>query len=381
MAKPIPEIAPAELAARLDRGEPLQVVDVRAPDRVERGHIELGGAIAFHNVPNSRLLGQSSPYDMGLDPSRPIAVVCGHGNSSRTAAAHLRALGLEAYSVRGGMAAWETVYVPRALAPTASLDRVVQLDRVGKGALSYVLVSDGEAVVVDPGRHVEPYEATLADAELVAVVDTHMHADYLSGARAIAARWGVPYYVHPQDAESPYDGTPGRLTFTPLQEATTIAFGRATLRAMHTPGHTLGSVTLLSQDGLALSGDFVFVQSLGRPDLGGQAAEWSRLLWQSIERARREWPADVLVLPAHYASELERRPDRTIAARWDAISSTNSGLAARDEASFLRWVTDQARTPPEVYRTIKLGNLGLATLSDDDAETLESGPNLCAVGR
>jgi glyoxylase-like metal-dependent hydrolase (beta-lactamase superfamily II) len=381
MAKPIPEIAADDLASRLDRGETLQILDVRAPDRVQRGRIELGPKLDFHNVPNSQLLGRSSPDTLGLDPQRPVAVVCGHGNSSRIATAHLRALGLDAYSLHGGMAAWETVYVPRPVAPTPSLDRVIQLDRVGKGALSYVLVSEGKAVVVDPGRHAEPYAAALADATVVAVIDTHMHADYLSGARMLSERWNVPYFVHPADAESPYDGTPGRIRYVPLPEGTTIRFGRAALRAMHTPGHTLGSVTLLSDDGLALTGDFVFVESLGRPDLGGQAAEWSRLLWQSVERARREWPADALVLPAHYAGESERRAGRVVAGRWDVIARANPGLAARDEAAFLLWVADNARTPPEIYRTIKLGNLGLVTISDADAEALESGPNVCAVGR
>src|SRR5438309_806556 len=153
-------------------------------------------------------------------------------------------------------------------------ERVQQLDRVGKGALSYVLVSDGDAVLVDPARHLERYDELLTalGATPAAVVDTHMHADYLSGARAAAARWQVPYFLHPDDAGSPYDGTPGRLAYQPLSEGDTIAFGRATLRAQHVPGHTLGSVALIADDALALTGDFLFVQSVGRPDLGGQGA-------------------------------------------------------------------------------------------------------------
>src|SRR3989449_11539491 len=78
------------------------------------------------------------------------------------------------------------------LFPYTTLFRsVLQLDRVGKGALSYVLVSDGDAVVVDPGRHLDRYDALLAelDATPAAVIDTHIHADYLSGARAAAVRW------------------------------------------------------------------------------------------------------------------------------------------------------------------------------------------------
>jgi len=377
----LPQIAPEELAERLDRGEPLQVLDIRAPERVERGHVMLGPALDFHAHPNSQLLALPDVRELRLDTARPIAVVCGHGNSSKKATAFLRERGYEAYSVIGGMAAWETVYVARHLSPTPSLSHVVQLDRVGKGALSYILVSDGDAVVVDPGRHLERYDALLTTlrATPAAVVDTHIHADYLSGARAAAARWQVPYFLHPDDAVSPYDQTPGKLTYHALGDGDTIAFGHATLRATHVPGHTLGSIALLGDDGLALTGDFLFVKSVGRPDLAGQSESWAKLLWHSLERARQSWPGDLLVLPAHYAGEDERRADRAVAARFDVINATNTAAAIQDERVFLKWIADHATPFPDAYRMIKESNLGLLQLSDADAEVVESGPNQCAI--
>jgi glyoxylase-like metal-dependent hydrolase (beta-lactamase superfamily II) len=377
----LPQIPPAELAERLDRGEPLQVLDVRAADKVAAGHVAFGPALAFRAMPNSKIFTLPSLDPLGLDPARPVAVICGHGNSSKQTAAFLRERGYQASSVAGGMAAWETVYVARRLAPTPSLEHVVQLDRVGKGALSYLLVSENDAVLVDPGRQLDRYGAVLDElgAALAAVVDTHVHADYVSGARAAAQRWQVPYFLHPDDALSPYDGAPGRLAFQALADGDTIAFGRATLRAVHVPGHTLGSVALLSDDGLVLTGDFLFVQSVGRPDLGGQAVGWAKLLWGSLERVRREWPGDLVVLPAHYATEIERRADRAVAARFDVISATNVAAAMQDEPLFLQWIADHQATPPATYRTIKLANLGLVDVSDADAEVLESGPNQCAV--
>jgi len=378
----LPQIPPQELAERLDRGEALQVLDVRAPDKVERGHIVLGSELDFHAHPNSKLFALPDLGALNLDTARPIAVVCGHGNSSKQATALLRERGYEAYSVIGGMAAWETVYVARALSPTPSLSHVVQLDRVGKGALSYVLVSDGDAVVVDPGRHLERYDVLLKElgATPAAVVDTHIHADYVSGARAAAARWQVPYFLHPDDAVSPYDQTPGKLTYQALSDGDTIAFGRATLRAAHVPGHTLGSVALMADDGLALTGDFLFVKSVGRPDLAGQTESWANLLWHSLERARQSWPGDLQVLPAHYASESERRADRAIAARFDVISATNAAAAIQDQRQFLQWVKDHTTNFPDAYRTIKEANLGLVSLTEPDIDVLESGPNQCAVG-
>ena len=370
-----------ELAERLDRGEPLQVLDVRAPDKLARNRIVFGPELEFHALPNSKILALADNRDLQLDASRPVAVICGHGNSSKQTTAFLRERGYEAYSVAGGMAAWEAVYVARRLSPTPSLSHVVQLDRVGKGALSYVLVSDGDAVVVDPGRHIERYDALLTElrATPAAVVDTHLHADYLSGARAAAARWQVPYFLHPDDAVSPYDGTPGRLAYQPLRDGDTIAFGHGTLRIAHMPGHTLGSIALIADEGLVLTGDFLFVQSVGRPDLAGQTESWAKLLWQSLERARQSWAGDLLVLPAHYASESERRADRAIAARFDVIAATNVAAAIQDERTFLQWINEHTTAFPDAYRTIKEVNLGLADLSDAEAEMLESGPNQCAV--
>ncbi len=375
------QITADEVAQRLDRGESLQVLDVRAPDRVARNRVAFGTELQFHALPNSKILALLDARDLQLDAARPVAVICGHGNSSKQTTAFLRERGYEAYSVTGGMAAWEAVYVARRLSPTPSLSHVVQLDRVGKGALSYVFVSDGDAVVVDPGRHVARYDALLAElrATPAAVVDTHLHADYLSGARAAAARWQVPYFLHPDDAVSPYDGTPGRVAYQPLHDGDTIAFGRGTLRVAHVPGHTLGSIALIADEGLVLTGDFLFVRSVGRPDLAGQTESWAKLLWHSLERARQSWPGDLLVMPAHYASELERRADRAIAARFDVISATNAAAAIQDERAFLRWITEHTTSFPDAYRTIKESNLGLAELSDSEAEQLESGPNQCAV--
>ena len=112
----------------------------------------------------------------------------------------------------------------------------------------------------------------------------------------------------------------------------------------------------------------------------GQSVSWAKLLWQSLERVRQTWPGDLLVLPAHYASEGERRADRAIAARFDVILATNPVAAIQDERQFLQWIGDHATTFPDAYKTIKEANLGLVDVSDLDAELLESGPNQCAVG-
>jgi len=376
------QITPEELARQLDRGDRVQVLDIRAAEKVAAGHVGFGAGLDFHALPGSHIYKLPSLDSVGLEAQLPVAVICGHGNSSQPMTQYLRERGVQAYSVTGGMAAWEAVYVPRALTPTATLSHVIQVDRIGKGALSYILVSDRKALVVDPGRHTERYTSLLAelDAQPVGVVDTHVHADYLSGAVDLAANWGVPYYLHAQDAASPFDGTPARLEYQAMQDGQEIRWGHASLVVRHTPGHTLGSVTMVVDDELALTGDFVFLNSIGRPDLGGQAREWGETLWRSLEQARSQWTGDLLILPAHYAGEQERRADRVVAGRFDAIAATNPALQIMSRSQFIAWLENHAATAPEVYRTLKLANLGLVRLSAAEAEIAESGANQCAVG-
>src|SRR5881396_3649177 len=217
----VPQISPEQLAQSLERGDRVQLLDIRAAERVAQGAVRFGSTLDFRALPASQMYELRDLEPLRLDPRHPVAVICGHGNSSKRATSFLRAKGFEAYSMTGGMAAWETVYLPRFLTPTPSLQHVVQLDRVGKGALSYVLVSEGDAVVVDPGRHLERYDELLQELEATpaAVVDTHMHADYLSGARAAAALWRVPYFLHPDDARSRSTGPGGGSPIHPAREA------------------------------------------------------------------------------------------------------------------------------------------------------------------
>ena len=170
----VPQLAPDDLARRLDRGEPLQVLDVRAPERLTAGRVTLGARLAFKNLKGSTLYAMPTLDGLGLDPGAPIAVICGHGNSSQRATRFLVDHGVTAFSVTGGMAAWEQVLMPRTLPAPTGMSHLIQIDRVGKGALSYVLGSDGEGVLIDPSRHLEQYEVIFRDANLTprAVIDT-----------------------------------------------------------------------------------------------------------------------------------------------------------------------------------------------------------------
>ncbi|HEY7728749.1 MAG TPA: MBL fold metallo-hydrolase, partial [Candidatus Eisenbacteria bacterium] len=308
-AREAPEITPLELLHRLESGEPIQVLDVRAPAALADGFIDhLLPPGRFWNIPGSQIIGRRAFGEDFVLRDVPVAVVCYHGNDSRVVAYYLGRLGYAAASVSGGMVGWMRAVVPRELPAPAGFDRLVQFDRVAKGALGYLLASGSEGLIVDPPRDAAAYLAAAegAGVRIVGVADTHIHADYVSGAPGLAEDLGVPYYLHSADAVSPFDGRSGRIRHAPIEEGAILRVGRGEIRIEHTPGHTEGSVTYRVGDDVALTGDFLFVGSVGRPDLGGKSDAWTPVLWRSIERAKREWPAGMRIHPAHYAGADER---------------------------------------------------------------------------
>ena len=383
----VAEIAAFDLAMRLESGETIRVLDVRAPERLAAGRVDPVPADRFHNVRGSQFVQLADPASaIGLDPADPVVVVCGHGNDSRVIAALLGQRGYEAWSLRGGVTAWMRMVIPRELDPPAGFDRLVQFDRIGKGALGYLLLAGGEALAIDPPRDWAPWAeaAAASGARVVGIADTHVHADYISGAPAMSRELGAPYYLHPADNVWPYDETPGRLEFEALADGTEISVGGRSVVAWHTPGHTEGSTTLLAGDprdaAAALTGDFLFVDSIGRPDLAGRMDAWVGDLWRSLERARGQWGPGVRLLPAHYSGEGERNADRTVDREFGEARAGNSTLQIAEEGVFRTWIESRVTTPPEAYPHIKAINVGLAEVTPQQADVLEAGKNECAVG-
>jgi glyoxylase-like metal-dependent hydrolase (beta-lactamase superfamily II) len=377
-----PEITPQGLVRAVESQDELYVLDVRAPFRLANGLIDIVPPQQFLNIKGSDLLALEDPTSAGLPRHAPLAVVCGHGGDSRVIAAHLNAMGFRAASLRGGMNAWMSVTIPRELEPPPVLDRFVQFDRVGKGALGYLLISDGEALIVDPPRLASEFLELIRheNAKVIGVADTHAHADYISGGPALARALNVPYYLHPKDAVSPYDGCQGAIDFETVEEEEEIPVGRLQLRVVHTPGHTEGSVSYLIPGYAALTGDFLFVASVGRPDLGGKTEEWTEVLWESLERIRREWPPEIAIYPAHYATNSERNEDQSVGATLGELCSSNGPLGMKDRAQFARWVRSKAGSFPDAYRRIKGINLGFERPDEAQMDELEAGRNQCALG-
>ena len=206
--------------------------------------------------------------------------------------------------------------------------------------------------MVDPQRDIERFDEALAEtgARLVAVVETHIHNDYVTGGRILADRHGATYYL-PADSEATFE-------HEPLSEGDHVAVGGWRLDAIATPGHTPNhtSYSVLSPAGEAVavfSGGSMLVGAVGRCDLlGPELAEGlARQQYRSVRRLAAEWPAATSVQPTHGAGSF-----CSVTPVGDETTSTiererlhNPALTAPDEATFVREQLDGATLFPAYY--------------------------------
>lgn len=183
-------ITAKELQQKLDHGENIFILDVRNEDEYNEWKIE-GKNVESANIPYFDFLEeeQVDQHAASLPKDREMVIVCAKGGSSDFIADLMRERGFEAYSLEGGMLDWSQLYT----AKTAYVDedvKLIQINRLAKGCLSYMLISEGKAAVIDPGRHVEEYEriAERENAVIEHVLDTHLHADHISGGQELAKK-------------------------------------------------------------------------------------------------------------------------------------------------------------------------------------------------
>lgn len=227
----------------------------------------------------------------------------------------------------------------------------------------------GEAIIIDPERDVEKY-INAAEAEglrIVAAAETHIHADFLSGARELAERVGAHLYLSDEGDENwKYTYAP-QYSHTLLKDGDTFMVGNINFEVMHTPGHTPEHISFLLTDTAAASkpmgiftGDFVFVGAVGRPDLlekaagiEGTAEAGARQMFRSLQRFK-QLPDYLQVWPAHGAGSacgkgLGAVPSSTVG--YEKLF--NPGLRYEDEEAFVRWLLTDQPEPPAYFAMMK----------------------------
>jgi glyoxylase-like metal-dependent hydrolase (beta-lactamase superfamily II) len=224
------------------------------------------------------------------------------------------------------------------------------------------------------------------ESTLEAVIDTHAHADHISGGPALAAAYGVPYYLHPYDAIHPVDMLSIQVPYAMLAEGQQFKLGDLTVEILHMPGHTLGQVNVLIQDegsaSYLLTGDMVFLNGFGRPDMGGHSDSWAQLAYKTLfTKFKKQISPDTLILPGHYADFAEANGDGLFVKTMTELWQLNSCLHFDSEASFREYAACYATQSPTHYIDIKRVDMGLRQLSEAQLSELELGKNACALTR
>jgi glyoxylase-like metal-dependent hydrolase (beta-lactamase superfamily II)/rhodanese-related sulfurtransferase len=381
----VQEYTTKDLYEALLNRTPLYVLDVRSPGMFKQNSIE-GPAITVRNMPHYTFFEDEAAAMAGLPDDREILVVCAKGIVSQRVSETLATHGFNISVLNDGMQGWSEYYDVRDVVST-SAGRVVQVARPARGDLSYVVVSDGDAMVIDPLRHMEHYQQVVAeaDATLTRIIDTHAHADHISGGPSLAAYTGVPYYLHPYDAIHPIDMLPATMAYEPLSGGQTFRVGQFDVAIIWFPGHTLGQVNVLvtAPGGASylFTGDGLFLHSFGRPDLGGKGETWTQMLHKSLfERLPRAINNETLIMPAHFARLDEGGSDGRFVAPYRQVREQNEGLDPRQLEAFKAYVLDNLPEFPSQYVEIKRINLGLVTPDEETMSELETGKNACALG-
>jgi glyoxylase-like metal-dependent hydrolase (beta-lactamase superfamily II)/rhodanese-related sulfurtransferase len=380
---PVPTVDVSELIPRLDRGDDVVILDVRNDEEFKDWKLEALRPIETVHVPYFDFIEDAEASMARVPRDHEIIVLCAQGGSSEMIVDMLQEAGVPSKNVKGGMVSYGESLFPLKV-PLAASDagrfEIWQINRRGKGCLSYTITSGGEAVVVDATRNVGWYEqfAREIDVRIVRVLDTHIHADHISGGPALAARLGAPYSVNAgPDFEL-------RQRVAPLTDGQILRIGGAEgvtieVRIIRTPGHTPGSTSYLIGGAYLLTGDTIFVTSVGRPDLGGHVVEWGQMLFDTLRRKMASLPDEIVVLPAHYAGVQEMRDDGLVIGRLGHLRESVPELQIMSEDEFVEAVRAAVKDPPPAYAEIIKVNLGLQDAAAEKLTEWELGKNQCAA--
>ncbi|MFQ3319356.1 MAG: glyoxylase-like metal-dependent hydrolase (beta-lactamase superfamily II) [Natronomonas sp.] len=368
-------VAAAEIARRIaeQTAEDLFILDVRNEDDYEEWQIPGSTNLPIYDELLKHDFSTLADRLDELPEDQEIAVICVAGVTSARAAEFLQKEGFDAKSIENGMNGWGRVHRQYEI---DGIDGIVQIVRPGTGCVSYLVHDGDEAIVVDPTQYIDQYlgAADGRGLDIVGVADTHAHADHISGARRLAGELDTPYYLHKEDS--------GALDeVSELVDGDVIPVGERELDIRYTPGHTPGSVSFEFGDAL-ISGDALFLRSVGRPDLedSSEAAvrEASHQLFDSLDRLI-DRDDETVVLPGHFSDEVVRPLATDLGElKEESTNELLSYVEDGDEETFVETIVETLADEPANYNEIKQINWGKEQ-PGDDAEALELGPNNCAA--
>ncbi len=247
----------------------------------------------------------------------------------------------------------------------------IQIEQFFLGCLahaSYMVVSEGIAAVIDPQRDVDIYieAAKEKNLKIEHIIETHLHADFVSGHHELAERTGARIYLG-EDAHATFP-------HTAIKDGDTLQFGNARFDFLHTPGHTIEGICAVLTDlaspaapRAVFTGDTLFVGDVGRPDLSADHTpqQLAALLYQSLHEKLLKLPDDTEIFPAHGAGSLcGRQMGSERSSTIGKQRRTNYALLARTQDEFIHLLTDSLPPRPEYFgRDVELNRTGASAIN------------------
>jgi glyoxylase-like metal-dependent hydrolase (beta-lactamase superfamily II)/rhodanese-related sulfurtransferase len=354
------------------------LLDVRNDEEFGRFKVEGPHPPLMINVPYVEFVEKEEESAAKVPASKPIRIVCAKEGSAKFVGEILVSQGWQdvAY-LQGGIKTWGNMLAPRLVAEKDGY-RLFQFIRPGKAACSYGLLFKKEMAVFDPSRNVGFYEQFAEDhgCRLVKSFETHLQADYISGSQELSKRTGAAIVGH----ESDFQNAVYNYTRVKAGDVFRLSSGGPEILAVHMPGHTPGSTSYLIDRSYLISGDAIFIMSIGRPDLGGKAVEWARLLFSTIKTQIASLSDSIIVLPGHFMDWSEMNAKGLFADSLGTVRKRNADIyGIGDEENFIKFIKGNMRPQPEVYAKIRQVNAGLAMVDDEEQEIMDLGKNECAA--
>ena len=380
---PVDTVAPEALRDRIDNDEDVFVLDARMSSEYEEWHIE-GETVESVNVPYFEFLDEEIAEEAleQIPADRTVTVVCAKGGASEYVAGRLVERGYDVEHLEEGMNGWATIYDAVEVTGYEGRGTLLQYQRPSSGCLGYLLYDGDEAAVIDPLRaFADRYLEDAADlgVDLVYALDTHIHADHISGVRDLGAE-GVEGVIPVAAVDRGVTYADG---LTTAADGDAFTVGDATIEVVHTPGHTTGMTSYLVDDSFLATGDGLFVESVARPDLeeGDEGApDAARQLYETIQERLLPLPEETLVGGAHFSDAAEPAADGTYTAPLGDLVEEMDALTM-DEDEFVDLILSDMPPRPANYEEIIATNLGQESVDDEEAFTLELGPNNCAASQ
>ncbi|MCL9818025.1 MBL fold metallo-hydrolase [Natronocalculus amylovorans] len=380
---PVESVTAEDLKTAIDAGEAVTLLDVRMESEYEKWKID-GPTVETINVPYFNFLDEEVDNETleAIPEDKSLLVLCAKGGASKYVAGKLKEQGYEAESLDEGMNGWARIYEAVEVKNYDGPGTLLQYQRPSSGCLGYMVYDDGEAAVVDPLRaFTDRYldDAAELGVELTYAFDTHIHADHISGLRALTAE-GVEGVISKAAVDR---GVTYADEMTLTEDGDEFTVGDVSIETVFTPGHTTGMTSYLIGDSLLATGDGLFIESVARPDLeegDDGAPEAARMLYESLQNKVLSLPDETLIGGAHYSDAAKPAADGTYTAPLSELVESMEALRM-DEDAFVELILSDMPPRPANYLEIIGTNLGQESVDDEEAFTLELGPNNCAASQ